>query len=73
MEKRAGAKVIEDWLVEMMTEYADPFGLRKYKSPWISKDVANNWLAEEKVALLLDGLDGNRSFPPPKKQGKFGT
>ncbi|MEM8723423.1 MAG: HEAT repeat domain-containing protein, partial [Cyanobacteria bacterium P01_G01_bin.39] len=56
-EQRAGAKVIEDWLVQMMTEYADPFGLRKFSSPWVSQDVANYWLREEKVALLLDGLD----------------
>ena len=56
-EELAGEEVIADWLVQMMTEYADPFGLRKYKSPWVSRDVANFWLAEEKVALLLDGLD----------------
>ncbi len=56
-EEQAGEEVIADWLVQMMTEYADPFTLRKYKSPWVSRDVAKLWLEEEKVALLLDGLD----------------
>ncbi|MGK7893214.1 MAG: HEAT repeat domain-containing protein, partial [Xenococcus sp. (in: cyanobacteria)] len=45
-EEPEGEKVIADWLLQMMTEY-----------PVISRNVANFWLAEEKVALLLDGLD----------------
>ena len=45
-EEQPGEEVIADWLVQMITGY-----------PGVSRNVANRWLAEEKVALLLDGLD----------------